>query len=240
MINKSSQIPAYLQLKSIILDNIEKGIWKEGNLISSERELSERFLISRMTIRQALGELVQEGFLIKKKGKGTYVCRPKVTQKDIMSFTEIIEKTGGKLENIILNFDVIKTPKFLHSMFSEDTVYKIDRNRVVDGEIIANELIYMPYSLGKDLTEENIKDSIYKYLESRNHHISYCDSSINAILYNDDFAKLFELDDKVALLNVNNKVYSQDDKILFYEKAIYRSDKYTLEVNIYKREGKLK
>lgn len=240
MIDKSSQVPAYLQLKNIILDKIKEGIWKEGDLISSERELSEQYSISRMTIRQALGELVQEGFLMKKKGKGTYVCKPKVTQRDIMSFTEIIEKTGGTLENIILNFDVIKTPKILHSIFSEDTVYKINRNRVVDGEVIANELIYMPYSLGKNLNEDNIKSSIYKYLESTNQNISYCDSSINAILCDDELKKLFDVDSEVALLNVNNKVYGVGDKILFFEKAIYRSDKYTLEVNIYKREGKLK
>ncbi|MGL4452377.1 MAG: GntR family transcriptional regulator [Sarcina sp.] len=240
MIDKSSLVPAYIQLKSIILEKIENGIWKEGDLISSERELSDKYSISRMTIRQALGELVQEGYLLKKKGKGTFVCKPKVTQKDIMSFTEMISKTGGKLENIILEFDVIKTPEFLKSIFTEKTAYKINRNRMVDGEIIANELIYMPYSIGKELKEENLKSSIYKYLESLNHNVNYCDSSINSVLITDEYKKLFKLKIDVPLLKVNNKVYGLSDKLLFFETAIYRSDKYTLEVNISKREGKLK
>lgn len=240
MIDKSSLVPAYVQLKSIILDKIDTGIWKEGDLISSERELSDQYSISRMTIRQALGELVQEGYLLKKKGKGTFVCKPKVTQKDIMSFTEMIDKTGGKLENIILNFDVIKTPEFLKTVFTEKTAYKINRNRMVDGEIIANELIYMPYSIGKELKEENLKSSIYKYLESLNHNVNYCDSSINSVLITDEYKKLFKLKIDVPLLKVNNKVYGSSEELLFFETAIYRSDKYTLEVNISKREGKLK
>lgn len=240
MIDKKSIIPVYIQLKSIILDNIEKGLWKEGQLISSERELSDEFSISRMTIRQALGELVQEGYLYKKKGKGTYVCKPKVTQQDIMSFTEMIEKTGGELKNIILEFDVIETPDFLSSIFDDSKVYKINRNRVVDNEVIANELIYMPVSLASDLKETDLTGSIYKYLESLNHYVSYCKSSINSVLYNEEYEKLFNLDDMVALLKVSNKVYDSEDRLIFFEKAIYRSDKYTLEVNISKREGKIK
>lgn len=240
MIDKTSLVPAYIQLKSIILDNIEKGHWKEGQLISSERELSEEFSISRMTVRQALGELVQEGYLLKKKGKGTYVCKPKVTQQDIMSFTEMIQKTGGELKNVILYFDIIKTPKSLSSIFSEEKVYKINRNRVVDGDVIANEVIHMPVSLAKSLKKEDLEGSIYGYLETLNYHVSYCKSSVSAILYNDEYKSLFKLGEKVPLLSVNNKVYDADDKLLFFEAAIYRSDKYALEVNISKREGKIK
>lgn len=239
MIDKTSVIPVYVQLKSIILENIKNEIWKEGQLISSERELAEEFSISRMTIRQALGELVQEGYLYKKKGKGTYVCKQKVTQQDIMSFTEMIEKTGGRLENVTLSFDIVDTPENLISVFEEDKLYKINRNRIVDGSVIANEVIYMTETLGRNLKKIDLEGSIYKYLESLNRHVSYCKSSINAILHDKSYQKLFKIENKVPLLNISNKVYDADDKLLFFEEAIYRSDKYTLEVKISKREGKL-
>ncbi|MGL4741416.1 MAG: GntR family transcriptional regulator [Sarcina sp.] len=240
MIDKNSQVPAYMQLKGIILKKIDDGIWNEGDLISSERELSEEYSISRMTIRQALGDLVQEGYLVKKKGKGTFVCKPKVTQQDIMSFTEMISKRGGILENIILDFDVIKTPKLLKQMFTEDSMFKINRNRVVDGDVIANEVIYMPYSIGKQIKENDLKHSMYGFLESLNYSIDFCESSINAVLFDESYKKLFNVEEQIPLLKVNNKVYTKNEDLLFFEEAVYRSDKYTFEVNISKREGSIK
>ena len=98
MIDKNSPIPAYYQIKQIILEKINNSEWKVGQCIASERELSEAYGVSRMTVRQALGELVQEGILLREKGKGTFVCEPKVTQKDMMSFSEIISKSGKSLK----------------------------------------------------------------------------------------------------------------------------------------------
>ena len=90
MIDKSSPIPVYFQLKNDLVKKIAKGVWKPGECIASERELCEIYSVSRMTIRQAIGELVQEGVLTRLKGKGTYVCEQTVKQQDMMSFTEMI------------------------------------------------------------------------------------------------------------------------------------------------------
>lgn len=81
MIDKNSPIPVYYQLKNDFIKKIASGVWKAGECISSERELCEIYDVSRMTIRQAIGELVQEGILTRKKGKGTFVCEQKVNQK---------------------------------------------------------------------------------------------------------------------------------------------------------------
>ncbi|MDU3348564.1 MAG: GntR family transcriptional regulator, partial [Clostridium sp.] len=73
MIDKSSPIPVYYQLKNDLISKISEGVWKPGECIASERELCEIYGVSRMTIRQAIGELVQEGVLLRIKGKGTFV-----------------------------------------------------------------------------------------------------------------------------------------------------------------------
>ncbi len=174
MIDKGSLVPAYIQLKMILSSQIEAGVWKQGECILSERELSEIYGISRMTIRQALAELVQEGILIKRKGKG---------------------------------------------------------------KVIANEVIYMPYSLGKTLTREELKNSIYKFLESINQGVSHSESTINSILCNEENRKLFEINVDLPLLKIDNKVYNYSRRLLFIESAVYRSDKYTLEINISKKRG---
>ena len=137
MIDKNSPIPVYYQLKNDLIKKIAHGVWKSGECISSERELCEIYEVSRMTIRQAIGELVQEGILIRKKGKGTFVCEQKVNQKDMMSFTEMINQSGRRLDTEVVEFEVIDTPDDMQDIFILDKLYKITRKRIVDGESIA-------------------------------------------------------------------------------------------------------
>ena len=79
-LDKSVPIPLYFQLKELVLDEIKKGNYKEGDMIPTENEISEEFQISRTTVRQAITELVQEGWLYRVKSKGTFVTRPKIPQ----------------------------------------------------------------------------------------------------------------------------------------------------------------
>lgn len=73
MINKNSPVPIYHQLEEYIKQQIENGILLEEAVIPSEREFAEKFQISRMTVRQAINNLVSEGYLTRQKGRGTFV-----------------------------------------------------------------------------------------------------------------------------------------------------------------------
>ncbi|MGL5149200.1 MAG: GntR family transcriptional regulator [Clostridium sp.] len=240
MINKNSAIPVYYQLKEKIRDQIKNGIYKVGDCISSERELSEHYGVSRMTVRQAIGELVSDGMLYREKGKGTFVCDPKVKQEDLMSFTEIINRSGRKLETKVISLEEIITPEELLGIFVEEKIYKINRLRFVDEECIANEIVHVPKRFTGELNEDVLKGSIYKILEKNNITINYVESSIQAILMDRSHMEIFKVNKDIPLIKTINKSKNSDDKVVFYEEATYRSDKYILEVNISKREGKLR
>lgn len=240
MIDKNSPIPVYYQLKEAIKKKIADGIWKVGQCIDSERELSETYGVSRMTIRQALGELVQEGILIREKGKGTFVCEPKVKQKDMMSFSEIIKRTGRNLRTEVLEFKKIQTPEDFSDIFSFEEVYKINRNRIVDDECIANEVVFIPVDYCGYVDEEKLKGSLYKMLEEFGYSVDHSESSIRSVIMDDYYKKNFNVDSEVPLLQTFSKTINSDGKVLFIEESTYRSDKYVLEVNISRREGKLK
>jgi GntR family transcriptional regulator len=240
MIDKNSPIPIYYQLKEDVKQNIARGVWKEGQCIDSERELSERYGVSRMTIRQALGELVHEGILVREKGKGTFVCDPKVKQKDMMSFSETIEKSRLKLETKVLEFKRINTPHEMEEMLPFDEVYLINRIRIVDDIKVANEKVYIPCDYCGYMDEEMLKGSLYKLIEGFGYSIDHSEASISAIVMDNYYKELFEAKEQLPLIKLQSKNITSDGLLLFLEESVYRSDKYILEVNIFRRGGRIK
>ena len=236
MIDKNSPIPVYYQLKEDVKEKISTGLWKVGQCIASERELSEYYGVSRMTVRQALGELVQEGLLIREKGKGTFVCEPKVKQQDMMSFSDIIKKSGKTLKTKVLEFEVINTPDELAGIFAFDKIYRINRLRIVNDEPVASEIVYIPCDYCGYINKSDLEGSLYKLLEDNGYSVESSESSIVAVVMDDELKKLFEVNKQVPLLKSHNITYNTDGKVLYIEDAIYRSDKYILEVNISKRK----
>lgn len=239
MIDKSSPIPVYYQLKNDFIKKIANGVWKTGECISSERELCEIYGVSRMTIRQAIGELVQEGILTRKKGKGTFVCEQKVNQKDMMSFTEMIKQSGRVLETKVVEFEIIDTPEDIQDIFILDKLYKITRKRIVDCECIALETVYIPVDYCGHLNREMLEGSLYKVLEGFGYIITNSNSSIIAVNVNDEIRNLLECEKNTPILKMINKTFTSTDKLLFLEEAFYKSDKFTLQVNISRKGGEV-
>lgn len=239
MIDKNSPIPVYFQLKNDLVKKIAQGLWKPGECIASERELCEIYGVSRMTIRQAIGELVQEGVLTRLKGKGTFVCEQTVKQQDMMSFTEMIKQTGRELRTEVINFDIIYTPDDMQDTFMLDKVYKIERRRIVDNECIAVETVFIPVDYCGHINNEMLKGSLYKILEHFGYSISNSTSSIVAVDITDEIKEKFDTKENFPVLKIIGKTFANKNKVLFIEEALYRSDKFTLQVNISRREGEI-
>ena len=239
MIDKSSPIPVYYQLKNDLVKKISEGVWKAGECISSERELCEIYDVSRMTIRQAIGELVQEDILRRVKGKGTYVCEPKVKQRDMMSFTEIISQTGRTPKTKVIEFEVVETPEEIEDIFSLEQLYKITRKRLVGDECIAIETVFIPVDYCGHINKEMLEGSLYKILEGYGYIINNSQSSIVAIELNEEIKELFEEQESFPVIKVISKTFTTENKLLFIEESLYRSDKFTLQVNISRRKGEL-
>lgn len=240
MIDKNSPIPIYYQLKNDLISKISEGVWKAGECIASERELCEIYGVSRMTIRQAIGELVQEGILIRLKGKGTYVCEQTLKQKDMMSFTEVISQMGKELKTEVIEFEKIETPERLSDIFFLEELYKITRKRIVDNNCVAVEKVYIPVDYCGYIDKDMLKGSLYDILNKFGYKVEYSQSSIAAITTTDKLKELFEVDKDVPILKITSKTYDHNNKMIFLEEALYRSDKYILEVNISRREAKIR
>ena len=89
-------VPVYIQIHNAIRADIEAGKWRVGDRIPSERDLAVTFKVSRMTLRQAIQTLVDEGILERRVGSGTYVANQKVQEKmsGVTSFTDLMQAQG--------------------------------------------------------------------------------------------------------------------------------------------------
>lgn len=240
MIDKKSYIPVYHQLKEEIKKKIDDNIWRAGDCISSERELSDQYKVSRMTVRQAIGELVSEGILERQKGRGTFVCKPKVKQMDIMSFSEIANKNNLELKTKVKEFSIINTPDKYKKILNDEKIYKIDRLRIVNKEIVANEIVFIPCNYFKNINERLLEGSLFDLLKTNGYEIEYSDASIRGVVSDRKFKRIFNVENDIPILNMYSVFYTKDNKVLFIENSVYRSDKFTLEVNISKRNGRIR
>ncbi|WP_153125597.1 GntR family transcriptional regulator [Peribacillus tepidiphilus] len=232
MIDKNSPIPIYHQLEEYIKSQIECGALKVDEAIPSEREYAERYQISRMTVRQAINNLVNEGYLYRQKGRGTFVNKQKVEQKlqGLTSFTEDMLERGMKPSSKLLSFQIIPADIQVASRLKlkENTpVYEIQRVRLADDVPMALETTYLPANLVKGLTEEIINQSLYKYIEDTLLlTISEAAQQIEAASAKEIEVKHLEIEKGSPVLLILRTSYLQDGTPFEFVKSAYRADRY--------------
>lgn len=232
MINKNSPIPIYHQLEEQIKLQIENGDLKEDEAIPSEREFAERFQISRMTVRQAINNLVIESYLYRQKGRGTFVNKKKVEQElqGMTGFTEDMLSRGMTPSSKLLSFEIIpadkKTAQEL-SITENELIYKIKRSRLADGFPMALETASIPVDIIPGLTEENSNQSLYHYIEENlSLSISEAKQEIEASIANCDDAKELSIEEGAPILLIMRISFLQDGTPFEQVKSSFRADRY--------------
>src|SRR5258708_38361115 len=160
-IYRNSPLPRYYQLKEIMKERIRSGEWKPGDLIPSERELGETYGISRMTARQAITDLVNEGLFYREQGKGTFVSRNKITQQLIRltGFTEDIRARGQQPSTKVLSAQLTPANEVTAERLRIQTgqiVFYLQRLRLADGEPLAIESSQLSFKGCEKLLEEDL------------------------------------------------------------------------------------
>ena len=112
-INRTSKVPLYHQLYVILADQIDRGVWKPGEMIPPEKELGDQYQVSRMTVRQVLEILVNENKIYRERGRGTFISHPTVEQAmvRIVSFTEDMQQRGFTPGTEVLSAELLPAPE---------------------------------------------------------------------------------------------------------------------------------
>jgi len=238
MIDKTSPIPIYYQLESFIKNQIEAGFILPGETIPSEREYAESYGISRMTVRQAINSLVNDGLLYRKKGSGTFVSQKKIEQplQGLTSFTEDMKKRGMTPTSKLIHFEVVSANRFIANelKISEYApVYEIKRIRLADGEPMALETNYLSANLVKGLTEDEVNASIYSYVEKKlGLQITHAEQLIESVRASEEHEKLLNIEKDHPMLYIQRNTFLHDGTPLELVKSVYRGDRYKFQIKM--------
>lgn len=239
VVEKSNPLPLYFQLKEVLKEKIEKGIYKPDDPIPSERELIDMYGISRTPVRQALNELVAEGLLRREHGRGTFVAHKKIDQmflKNLSSFGDEMEREGLSFETKILNKQITENNSILQEIFGEthQFFYRIDRLRCIEKDPYVLVTTYIPAAIAPGLLDEDLeKNSLYRTLESKyGVNISYAKRVMEAINVAEEDADILKISPMAAVQMTKTTAFQTDSQPFEYSIARYRGDlsKFTVEV----------
>lgn len=173
-LDRNSALPLYHQLKTLLKEDIDNGLYGPGDLMPSEHQLATAYEVSRVTVKQAVIDLVREGLLYRIQGKGTFVAAPVVQQelRGMFSFSEDARKNGLNPTDRLLNFTVKRAGKKLaHRLgIPEDAqVLEIHRLRVVNDTPMAIQRAYLPAAAFPGLTRDDLLSygSLYRLLDEK-------------------------------------------------------------------------
>jgi GntR family transcriptional regulator len=241
-IYRNSPLPRYYQLKEIMRERIRLGEWKPGDLIPSERELGETYGISRMTARQAITDLVNEGLFYREQGKGTFVSQHKITQQliQLTGFTEDIRARGQRPGTKVLSAEMFPADEATAERLRIGQgmlIFRLRRLRLADDEPLAIELSQISFKGCERLLEEDLENnSLYRVLESK-YGISLmeADQELEAGLAGTEDAQILKISVGSPVLFTRRVTYTERNQPVEYAKAVYHGHKYTFYTHM-KRE----
>lgn len=210
--------PIYKQIESHIKNLIQSKTLKQGELIPSEKQLSEEFNVTRMTVRSALNNLVKDGYITRQRGVGSIVLANKVYDNisAVSGFTEEMENKGYKVSNILEEINVIEADEELMNKLNlteKENVWEIKRIRLANDKKISYMETYMPVKLFPNLKKSHCEGSLYNYVEEVcGYKIAISEREVSSVLANDELANLLDLTKPEALLYISQvcKLHNSD------------------------------
>jgi len=225
-----NQKPLYRQIKNIIKDRILHGVYPLGELIPSEPQLEQEFEVSKITVRNAIQELVQEGYLEKGSGRGTKVLRNTSTSRlsKQKSFTEILVEDGHRIRKRLLRAELIRNEEGSepYRLFGEQCLC-IERLYFLDDMPYIHYTHYLTSRTGDVEADDLGEQSLYGLLEEQEIALASFRDQFEVSIAPAHVAELLKLEPNTHLLQRSR--YSQEPSgdvaeysVGYYNTAIQR------------------
>lgn len=238
---EARRAPLHRQVREAIRRQVRAGelVDKSGRLMS-EAELVKHFGVSRVTIRDAIRPLVDEGMLAREQGRGTFLRsnRSENWVGRLMGFSETIKDAGYEPGARVLHQGMTnKHDAGVRARMQERAVWELRRLRLADDTPIAIEHAFYPPDIGLELEKRDLTAILmYRVFESElGLQIKEASQTISATLADDDEATLLGAAVGDPLLAIERLTISSDDRPLELLRAVYLPDYFSLSINLTRR-----
>jgi GntR family transcriptional regulator len=245
-ISRGSPVPLHHQLRHGLQRQIERGTLRPGQQIPHERQYAEHLGISLAPVRQALLDLVRQGYLLRVRGKGTFVRDDKVVEKISLlgSFTESLRSQGLEPQITVIRAGVQAAPPEIRAVLHARPrrLFRLDRLASVAGGPLALLTAWLSPARFPELAELDFTQvALYATLESRyGVQLGRAMSTIEVVQARDEEAALLQLAPGAAALQVQGTTFDQDDRATEVSRVLYRADRFRFSLESHRVGGELK
>lgn len=227
--------PLYQQIKSLILQSLQAGHWKPGDLIPSEIELAARFRVSQGTVRKAIDELAAEHLLVRRQGRGTFVATH-AEQHVQYRFLRLLPDHGdadseGPAQRSIIDCKRQRAPADVArtlGLRTGDAVLQVRRVLAFQGVPTILEDLWLPGSAFKGLTAERLasyQGAMYALFETEfGVRMVRADEKLRAVAADAQAAEQLQVAPGLPLLSVERVAYTYQDAPMELRRGLYRTD----------------
>ncbi|WP_261509323.1 GntR family transcriptional regulator [Burkholderia multivorans] len=240
-----SPAPLYVQIKDTLRARILDGTYAPHSRMPSEHELCAMFDVSRITVRQALGDLQKEGLLFKLHGKGTFVSKPKAFQNvtSLQGFAEAMSSMGYEIVNQLRSLRIVKADRHLAAKLNvaeHAPLVEIHRVRLLNREPVSLERTWLPEALGKRIASADLATrDIFLILENDcGVPLGHADVAIDAILADDEIVDALRVEEGSPVLRIERLTHDASGAPIDYEHLYFRGDAFQYRLRIDRQRHK--
>jgi GntR family transcriptional regulator len=235
---RTEGIPIYVQIRETLRGEITQETLKRGEKLPSEDELASRFGVSRMTVRQSIAELINEGLLYRRHGVGTFVALPHL-ERDHTRLTNSFDPSESKGNNTmpsLLSLEVIPaSPKVAKALYikENDPVIWIRILGCANNVPITVHDAHIPHKLFSRVIDKNLEvQNLWRLFEQCGYKVKHAIEHIEAREATKELAKLMKIKVGMPLLYKERTIYAMDGTPVEFTYCYNRGDIYSLTVSL--------
>jgi GntR family transcriptional regulator len=221
----------YSRVETVLANEIGDGELKVGDQLPTEDNLIARFGVSRITVRRAIQNLVNRGLVEIRRGKGTFVAAPKITQEltELSGFVEDMHALGRTPTARVIDKGIVPADSTVASQLGltkGERVVRIRRVRLADGVPLSFDETYLPLEIGKMIISNNLKvNPIFSLLE-RKYDVPLVEAEykLDAVAAETEVAAALKVKQWSPIFRIERTSYSTGRRPVDYERLYYRGD----------------